>query len=323
MSIEGLPDKRSAAGNRNCSSLNNAGSNGYYWTSTPNSDNSYNAYNLNFNSGNRNVNNNNRYNGHTVRPVSELTTLRDDAGQTRRFSITPPQLLADLYQAYLDARKHKRSKQYQLKFEFHLEDNLTTLRDQLINATYRPLPSTCFVVHQPKMREVFAAHFRDRIVHHLFYNYTHTLFQRTFVNDSYSCIHNRGTYFGIKRLQHHIKSASSGYTRPCYVLQIDIRGYFMSIDRQRLLAICRQSLEKMKNRPSDIPSKTWGQKLDYPFVDYLLRTIVNTDPTDNCIMLGSQKDWDSLPKEKPCSTQIPAAACQSATSPRNCSATST
>ena len=64
-----------AAGNRNSSSLNNAGSNGNYWSSTPNSSNTNNAYNLNFNSGNVNRNNNNRYNGQSVRPVSELTSI--------------------------------------------------------------------------------------------------------------------------------------------------------------------------------------------------------------------------------------------------------
>lgn len=58
-----------AAGNRNGTSLNNQGSNGYYWSSSLNSDNPNNAWNLNFNSSNVNVNNNNRYNGYSVRAV--------------------------------------------------------------------------------------------------------------------------------------------------------------------------------------------------------------------------------------------------------------
>ncbi len=58
-----------ASGYRNESNLNNHGSNGNYWSSTLNSNNTSNAYNLNFNSGNFNSNNN-RYNGHTVRPVA-------------------------------------------------------------------------------------------------------------------------------------------------------------------------------------------------------------------------------------------------------------
>ena len=62
-----------AAGNRNNSNLNNAGSNGNYWSSELNTSNSNNARNLNFNSGNVNTNNNNnRYNGYSVRPVCAL-----------------------------------------------------------------------------------------------------------------------------------------------------------------------------------------------------------------------------------------------------------
>ena len=58
-----------AAGNRNGTSLNNAGTNGNYWSSslysTPN-----NAYNMNFNGSSVNPQNNNyRYNGRSVRPV--------------------------------------------------------------------------------------------------------------------------------------------------------------------------------------------------------------------------------------------------------------
>ena len=56
-----------AAGNVWDGELNNVGSNGNYWSSTPNDEN--NAYNLNFNSGNANWNNNNRNNGQSVRPV--------------------------------------------------------------------------------------------------------------------------------------------------------------------------------------------------------------------------------------------------------------
>ena len=60
-----------AAGNRNGTSVNNAGSNGNYWSSTANGTN--NAYNVNFNSGNLNpANNNNRYNGNSVRLVRQV-----------------------------------------------------------------------------------------------------------------------------------------------------------------------------------------------------------------------------------------------------------
>lgn len=64
-----------AAGNRNNASFNNQGSNGNYWSSTLNTDNPNNAWNLNFNSSNANMNNNNRYNGYTVRAVQSTCHL--------------------------------------------------------------------------------------------------------------------------------------------------------------------------------------------------------------------------------------------------------
>jgi uncharacterized protein (TIGR02145 family) len=60
------------AGNRNNSngSLNNAGSNGNYWSSSINGTN---AYNLNFNASSVNpANNNNRGNGFSVRCLKDL-----------------------------------------------------------------------------------------------------------------------------------------------------------------------------------------------------------------------------------------------------------
>lgn len=201
------------------------------------------------------------------------------------------QLLTDLYRAYKDARRHKRNKSYQQSFEYHLETNLMELCDELLCRTYKPRPSTCFIIHDPKMREVFAADFRDRIVHHLFYNYTHVLFERTFIADSYSCIKGRGTHYGIKRLLHHIRSASDNYRQSCYVLQIDIRGYFMSIHRPTLLRLCRETMEKMRTHRSDVEGKTWEEKLDYRFVYYLLEQIISVNPVENCIKLGKSSEW--------------------------------
>ena len=62
-----------AAGNYNGSSHNNEGSNGNYWSSSFNS--ADNAYNLNFNSEGVNPqNNNNRFNGFSVRAVQPSPT---------------------------------------------------------------------------------------------------------------------------------------------------------------------------------------------------------------------------------------------------------
>ena len=136
------------------------------------------------------------------------------------YRLTYEQLLADLHTAYLDARRHKRRKHYQLCFEVRADMNLRELALELWERRYQPQPSSCFIITDPKKREVFAAEFRDRIVHHLYYNYTHEMLERTFIADTYSCIRKRGTHYGISRLERHIRRESRNYTMPCYVLKL-------------------------------------------------------------------------------------------------------
>jgi len=40
--------------------------------------------------------------------------------------------------------------------------------------------------------------------------------------------------YGIKRIDHFIRSCSENYSKDCYILKLDIRGYFMSINRKIL-----------------------------------------------------------------------------------------
>lgn len=152
---DGCPDCFPFAGNRNDTDLNNEGNNGYYWSGTLNDNN--NAYNLNCNWNN----NWNRENGLTVRPVSEFM----DSSSSVPFRTSPEQLLLDLYKAYKDARKHKRRKSYILNFDLNIEEELISLRDDILSRKYSPKPCSCFIIRDPKVREIFAADFRDRIVH--------------------------------------------------------------------------------------------------------------------------------------------------------------
>ena len=293
-----------AAGNYNGTSLNNRGSNGNYWSASFN--NSSNAYNLNFNSSNVNPqNNNNRYYGFSVRAVqhSSVGNGCGDAATYKTkdmgYKLTRQDLMRDLYVAFYDARKHKASMSYVVQFEKHLHQNLEELCDALLNRTYIAHPSKCFIIDYPKKREVFAAMFVDRIVHHLYYNYTSQLFERTFIQDTYSCIKGRGTHYGIERLDSHIRKESQNYTETCYVLKLDIRGYFMHINRQRLLDIATHSLEKMStHKVMKGSSATWSDVIDMDFVLWLTREIVTLDPKLNCEIVGSWSNWLGLDRSK-------------------------
>lgn len=210
--------------------------------------------------------------------------------------ITRQQLLVDLYQAFYDAKRHKSKRSYVKKWERNLKANMEALCDELYTRTYRPLPSKCFIVDYPKKREIFAAMFRDRIVHHLYFNYTNKLYERTFIQDNYSCIKGRGTHYGIGKIRDFCRKESQNWQRKCYVMHLDIRGYFMHIDRNRLLEIAVDSLRKMSGHLYG--NKTWGDTIDMGLVEWLTELIALLDPKENCVICGSKEDWIGLDPAK-------------------------
>jgi RNA-directed DNA polymerase len=182
----------------------------------------------------------------------------------------------DIFQAYYDARKHKRNSNSALSFEMDYESNLFALYDDIQNGRYSIGKSTCFISFKPVQREVFAADFRDRVVHHVIYNYIASVFERLFINDCYSCRVGRGTAYGIARVDHFIRSCSANYSRDCYILKLDIRGYFMSIDKQLLYG----KLEK------DIRRYSASINTDVDALLRLIRQTVFHDSTKHCQIRG-------------------------------------
>ena len=93
-------------------------------------------------------------------------------------------LLYDLFQAYYDARRNKRNTINALAFEIDYEKKLFELSEEITNRAYQISRSICFIVFKPVKREIFAADFRDRIVHHLIYNYINPIFEPKFIKDN-------------------------------------------------------------------------------------------------------------------------------------------
>ena len=206
-------------------------------------------------------------------------------------------LLEDLFSAYYQARKHKRNTANQLHFELKLEENLVDLYHEIKERRYKVGRSVCFTVEHPVKREVFAADFRDRVVHHLLVGYINNFIERHLIYDCYSCRKDKGTHFGIDRLEHHIRSCSENYTRDCYVLKLDLKGYFMGIDREKLYQDILNILSK--HMDEWIPQKGfWRDSPEYELVHYLLPIVLFNDPTINCVRKGKLSDWDGLPPSK-------------------------
>ena len=143
----------------------------------------------------------------------------------------------ELVVAYFDCRRTKRNSKSALEFEQDLERNLARLYAELVDGSYRPGRSICFVVTRPKPREVWAADFRDRVVHHLLYNRIGARFENAFIADSCACIKDRGTLYAARRLESKVRSITQNWRRPAYYLKLDLANFFVSIDKRVLLKL--------------------------------------------------------------------------------------
>lgn len=194
--------------------------------------------------------------------------------------------IEDLYIAYFDCRKHKRRTANALAFELEYEDNLRALLEEINSGTYCIGRSICFVVTKPKLREIFAANFRDRIVHHLVIRKLEPLFEESFIEDTYNCRVGKGTLYGIERLKEKVYQATEGFTKDVYIAKFDCKGFFMSIDKTILWNKLEMFIEQKYHA------------VDKPEIMRLAKQIVFHCPHKNCTRKSDISMWDKLDKDK-------------------------
>ena len=197
-----------------------------------------------------------------------------------------PVRLEELFAAYYDCRQNKRKTFNALEFEGDYEAKLVDLWREINAGTYYPGRSIAFIVDKPVKREIFAADFRDRIVHHLVINKLMPLFEALFITDSYSCREGKGSQYGINRVAEFVRECSEDYTKDCYILKMDIQSFFMSIDK-RILA---KRLHRFINK--------YYHAVDKEIILRLVEIIVYHCPQLNCLVKGKKSNWDGLPHSK-------------------------
>ena len=122
----------------------------------------------------------------------------------------------ELRLAYEDCIKKKRDTVNAINFEVNDNEKLESLYLELNSMTYTIGQSITFVLcddHNIPRREVFAADFKDRIVHHLLIRRLEKYIEKYhYINDSYSCRIGKGTLYGAKRCQEQLAIASENGT---------------------------------------------------------------------------------------------------------------
>jgi RNA-directed DNA polymerase len=210
------------------------------------------------------------------------------------------ELKYNLFNAYYEARRNKRNTHNQIMFEINYEEKLWELYDDLQNGNYKVGKSIAFVIDEPVKREIFAADFRDRIIHHLLFYYINPILEPQFIDDSYSCRRGKGTLMGIQRAYEHMKLASCNFTKTAYILKLDIQGYFMSINKDRLTEKLGAMIPEeffLQSRKIQTNGNV-SEDLDFNSLFTLLETVIYNNPVSGCSIKGSYSDWKALPDSK-------------------------
>ena len=173
-----------------------------------------------------------------------------------------------------------------LEFEVNYEENLVKLWRDVNSRKYEIGKSICFIVTRPKIREIFAADFRDRVVHHVIMMRLEPLFEKAFINDNYNCRKGKGTLYGVNSLHDQIRECSDNYTKNCYIGKFDMKGFFMSIHKGILWKMLKEFIED-KYKGKDIDILLW-----------LSKKIIMHCPQYNCVRKSPITMWEKLPKNK-------------------------
>lgn len=160
----------------------------------------------------------------------------------KRYGNLFPQIASEqaLLAAFHQARRRKRSHHACFNFERNLGTNLARLESELLTGVYRPHPCNRFWVSDGrKPRLIEAPAFRDLVVQHAAHAVVSPIFERRYIATSFACRPGYGTHAAADWLQAAIRKAP----RSSWILHVDVRKFFYSLDREVLEALLRQAIK--------------------------------------------------------------------------------
>ncbi|MDH6153746.1 RNA-directed DNA polymerase [Polynucleobacter sphagniphilus] len=144
---------------------------------------------------------------------------------------------------------------------------VSALAQEIYSLGYQPERMTVFAVQDPKVREIFAPNFRDRLAQHWLVSLVNPQISRGWIDDCYSNRSGKGTHSAIARLQHFMRKPHN-----TYFCQMDIASYFPSIDRNTLLSLWQEQFARL-----DYPEHTLRQ-IESVAVKIILQNPIDPKP---------------------------------------------
>lgn len=231
-----------------------------------------NEWNVN-NDGNTNANN--KYNRNNAVAVAA--------------PVAYPRFQFGMLLAFEDCLRGKRTSPQCIEYISNQENDVETLTRELYFFTWHPGKSRCFMVKHPKLRECFAAAFRDRIIHHWICSRLLPIFEarcHKLGDVSHACRKGYGTKTAIRQVEQDIATVSNNLTRNAWIYKGDIVGFFMSIDQRKLLGMLRELIENEYH------------ETDKDWLLYATKLCAIHRPEMDCEVVSPITMWDKLPKHK-------------------------
>ncbi len=123
----------------------------------------------------------------------------------------------NLQLAFYKSQKGKWHNKEVLDYCKNLDTNLLLLQQQILSANVVVGNYHFFKIYDPKEREICAASFPERVLHHAIMNICHQHIENKLIYDTYATRLKKGTYTAIERARFFTKKNS-------YYLKFDIKN---------------------------------------------------------------------------------------------------
>lgn len=142
--------------------------------------------------------------------------------------MTETEIASQLYACVNQAGNSIDKRRYMIE----ISGIVCSLAQDIHAENYQPGRMTAFAVQDPKLREIFAPGFRDRLAQQWLVSVSGPTIARAWIDDCFSNRIGKGTHSAIGRLQHFMRMPSHRH-----YCQMDIRSFFTSINRHILLVL--------------------------------------------------------------------------------------
>lgn len=192
--------------------------------------------------------------------------------------------LETLHNDYLGCASNKKKSADTVIFELHRERNLAWLLEDVNDRTLAAL-LYAFVAPRPRPREVIACLMPGKVVQFHFDGLVRPEVEKRLTDRTFNNRVGFGPDKAIERLMQDIREVSHNFTRDCWLITRDIKGYFPSSNLDRSYANYRELIEE---------SFPEGEERDDLL--YILMRVNYSYPAENVVPISPRRKWEPIVK---------------------------